>query len=40
MKSAGPHSVEFNASALSSGVYFYRIIAGDVTEYKKMILLK
>jgi len=37
---AGLHSVEFNASDLSSGVYFYRINAGDFSEMKKMILMK
>ncbi len=37
---AGPHSVEFDASALSSGIYFYRLAAGEVTQYRKMILLK
>jgi PKD repeat protein len=37
---AGLHSVEFNASGLSSGIYFYRLTAGDVTQHRKMILLK
>ena len=39
-KGAGWHTVEFDASSLSSGVYFYRLIAGGVTEQKKMVLLK
>ncbi len=38
--SAGSYSVDFNASALSSGVYFYGIEAGDFKIHKKMILLK
>ncbi len=39
-KSAGTHEVKFDASSLSSGVYFYRIQAGNFVEQKKMILLK
>jgi hypothetical protein len=39
-KGVGIHQVEFNASQLISGVYFYRIQAGDFVETKKMILLK
>jgi len=39
-KGAGWHTVEFDASSLSSGVYFYRLIAGGVIEQKKMVLLK
>ena len=37
---AGQHNFEFNASKLSSGVYFYQIEAGSFFESKKMILLK
>jgi hypothetical protein len=37
---AGAHAVIFDASDLSSGVYFYRLQAGDRSETKKMILLK
>jgi hypothetical protein len=36
----GRHQVVWDASDYSSGVYFYRIKAGDYTEAKKMILLK
>jgi hypothetical protein len=36
----GFHKVNFNASAFTSGVYFYRLHAGDFVETKKMILLK
>ncbi len=37
---AGSYSVEFNASSLSSGVYYYKIEAGDFTSIKKMTLVK
>ena len=37
---AGIHEVEFNNSNGSSGIYFYRLQAGNFTDTKKMILLK
>ena len=37
---AGNYSVNFNASTLASGVYMYRIQAGDYMATKKMILIK
>jgi hypothetical protein len=39
-KQAGNYSVEFNANNFASGVYFYRIKAGDFTDTKKMLLVK
>jgi len=36
----GYYEVEFNASSLASGVYSYRIKAGDFVETKKMVLMK
>lgn len=37
---AGIYNVDFDASHLSSGTYFYRIAAGNFSEVKKMILVK
>ena len=39
-KQAGYYSMDFNASALSSGIYFYRLQANDFTDIKKMVLVK
>jgi hypothetical protein len=39
-KPAGSYSFTFNGSDLSSGVYFYRMQAGDFLQTKKLILLK
>jgi len=39
-KPAGNYEVEFDASNLSSGVYFYTLTAGDFSATKKLILLK
>jgi len=39
-KAAGKHKVNFNASTLSSGVYFYRLQAGSFVQTRKMLLLK
>jgi photosystem II stability/assembly factor-like uncharacterized protein len=40
MSKAGSHEVTFNASNLSSGIYYYRIEAGKNISVKKMALLK
>ncbi len=37
---AGEHTFTFDGSNLSSGVYFYRLTAGDYTAVRKMILTK
>jgi hypothetical protein len=39
-RSAGSYEVDFDASKLSSGVYFYRLQAGTYVQSKKMTLLK
>nr|MBP9581738.1 T9SS type A sorting domain-containing protein [Ignavibacterium sp.] len=39
-KPAGNYKTEFNASKLSSGVYFYKLQVGDFTATKKMQLIK
>jgi len=39
-KSAGKYEVKFDASDLASGVYIYRIQAGEFNASKKLILLK
>jgi len=36
----GKQFVIFNAANLSTGVYYYRLKAGDFSDVKKMILLK
>jgi hypothetical protein len=36
----GSYSFQFDASKLASGVYFYRIDAGQFTSVKKMVLMK
>jgi hypothetical protein len=40
VKSAGNHSVSFNASNLSSGIYFYKIVTNEFVQTRKMILEK
>ena len=39
-KTQGMHSVNFNASNLASGVYFYQLHAGNFIATKKLLLLK
>ncbi|MBN1212366.1 MAG: T9SS type A sorting domain-containing protein [candidate division Zixibacteria bacterium] len=37
---AGSHEINWNASNVASGIYFYKLDAGNFSETKKMILLK
>jgi hypothetical protein len=39
-KPAGNYLVDFDASLLSSGIYFYKITSGEFTSVKKMMLIK
>jgi len=40
VQKAGHYEIEFNASELSNGIYFYKLTSNDFTETKKMILIK
>ena len=37
---AGKYNYDFNASDLSSGIYFYELVAGNYSATKKMLLIK
>ena len=39
-KEVGNYELVWNAEGLPSGIYFYKLQAGDFVETKKMILLK
>ncbi len=39
-QSAGYYSIEFKAADLASGIYFYRLSAGNFNSVRKLILLK
>ncbi|HSL88321.1 MAG TPA: T9SS type A sorting domain-containing protein [Ignavibacteriaceae bacterium] len=39
-KPAGKYEVEFDASQISSGVYDYKLTAGDFTQTNKMVLIR
>lgn len=40
VKTPGAYSVDFNASDLSSGMYFYRLVSNGFVDTKKMMLVK
>jgi uncharacterized delta-60 repeat protein len=37
---AGTYEADWNADKFSSGVYYYKLLAGDFTETRKMVLMK
>jgi flagellar hook assembly protein FlgD len=37
---AGSYQVEWDASDVSSGVYYYRLVAEEYSEVKKMVVIK
>ena len=39
-KEPGLYEVQFNAGTLSSGVYFYKLQAGEFSQVKKLMLTK
>ncbi len=39
-KAAGNYNISFNASELSSGIYFYKLEAGQFSQTRKMMLVK
>lgn len=40
VQSAGTKNITFDASELSSGVYYYQLVSGEFTSIKKLILMK
>ena len=39
-KTVGNHTAQFDATGLASGVYFYRLSAGDFRDVKRMVVLR
>jgi hypothetical protein len=39
-KQAGNYQIDFDATELTGGVYFYQLLTGSFVETKKMILMK
>jgi hypothetical protein len=37
---AGDHEVEWDAEGVASGVYFYKLVAGNFIDMKKAIVIK
>ena len=37
---AGYHTVQWDASDMASGIYFYRIQAGNFADMKRMVVIK
>ena len=39
-KSAGNYEINFDASKLSSGIYYYKLVTGNFSQVRKMVLIK
>jgi hypothetical protein len=39
-REAGAHEVKFDGAAFSSGVYFYRLQAGESSSTRKFVLIR
>jgi len=39
-KNAGSYEMKFDGSGLASGVYFYRLTAGQLVQIRKMVVVK
>jgi len=37
---SGSYEIDFNSDGLTSGIYFYKLTAGNFVQTRKMILLK
>ncbi|RPI65342.1 MAG: T9SS C-terminal target domain-containing protein, partial [Ignavibacteriales bacterium] len=40
IKDAGIHKIDFNAAGLNSGIYFYKLESGNISQVKKMTFIK
>ena len=40
VKDAGEYTVTFASNNLPTGTYYYKLVAGDFSEVKKMMLMK
>ncbi|MFH1197990.1 MAG: T9SS type A sorting domain-containing protein [bacterium] len=39
-QTAGTHQIKFDGTSLSSGVYFYKLQAGEYSDVKKFVMMK
>ncbi|MCH7955423.1 MAG: T9SS type A sorting domain-containing protein, partial [Candidatus Marinimicrobia bacterium] len=40
MQSVGSHQLSWDASEQPSGIYFYRLLSGNFSQTRKMLLIK